>query len=230
MPSFDVAADMRVGVFSIRSILIRDDFLALFNSSERVQVHMPTFTKQTGPSLPIWGWAANIAAGARPADTRDRLAHGGHRRPRTREEPTRTHETPSRTQISGDKRGPRQGNRGNPARSRTRGPPSERLHLLATLATTLATSYAPQAGQLHTSWTPQAGHANNGQATSRTTRTRRGRGEQSPRVEGGMRRVTLGILSLLGSGYDFQGWLDLEERGQRIDGLSLAERISSRVC
>ena len=130
-------------------IRIRDDFLALFDSSERVQVHMPTFIKQTGPSFPIWGWAATIAAGARPADTRDRLAHGGHRRPRTREEPTRTHEDPSRTQISGDKRGPPKGNRGNPARSRTRGPPSDRLHLLATLATTLTTSYAPQAGQLH---------------------------------------------------------------------------------
>jgi len=123
--------------------------MALFNSSESAQVYMPAFAKQTGPSLPIWGWAANIAAGVKPADTRDRLAHGGHRRPRTREEPTRTHETPSRTQISGDKRGPPKGNRGNPARSRTRGPPSEQLHHLRTLPTTLATSYTPQAGQLH---------------------------------------------------------------------------------
>merc|ERR1711862_375080 len=67
-----------------------------------------------------------------------------------------------------------------------------------------------------TSWTPQAGHATNGQATSRTTRTRhkpgRGSGEQSPRGEGGIMRATFGILSLLGSRYDFQGWLDLEER------------------
>ena len=149
MPSFDVAADTRVGVFSIRSIIIRDDFPALFDSSGGAQVYTPASTKQTGPSFSIWGWAANIAAGARPADTRDRLAHGGHRRPRTREEPTRTHEDPSRTQISGDKRGPRQGNRGKPARSRTRGPPSERLRLLSSLATTLAPSYAPQAGQLH---------------------------------------------------------------------------------
>merc|ERR1711982_155359 len=119
-----------------------------------------------------------------------------------------------RTQISGDKRGPRQGNRGKPARSRTRGPPSERLRLLSSLATTLAPSYAPQAGQLHeldnSSWSHRQwkGH-----------KKCRGRGEQSPRVEGGLRRATLGILSLLGSRYDFQGWLELEERGLRLDGL-----------
>ena len=177
MPSFDVAADTRVGVFSIRSIRIRDNFPALFDSSGGAQVYTPASTKQTGPSFSIWGWAANIAAGARPADTHDRLAHGGHRRPRTREEPTRTHETPSRTQISRDKRGPPKGNRGNPARSRTRGPPSERLHLLRTLPTTLATSYTPQTGQ----------------------KTGRGRGEQPSKMEWGIMRATLGILSLLGS-------------------------------
>ena len=185
--------------------------MALFNSSESAQVYMPAFAKQTGPSLPIWGWAANIAAGTRPADTRNRLAHGGHRRPRNREKPTRTHDTPSRTQISGDKRGPRQGNRGNPARSRTRGPPSERLHLLRTLPTTLATSYTPQAGQLHkldtSSWSSQP-RAATSKITGTRHKTGRGRGEQPPRVEGGIMRATLGILSLLGSGYDFQGWLD----------------------
>ena len=74
-----------------------------------------------------------------------------------------------------------------------------------------------------TSWTTQAGHTDIGQATSSATWTRhkmgRGRGEQSPRVEGGIMRATLGILSLLGSRYDFQGWLELEERGLRLDGL-----------
>ena len=184
--------------------------MALFNSSESAQVYTPAFVKQTGPSFSIWGWAANIAAGVRPADPRYRLPNEGRSRPRTREQPARNHKTPSRTRLRRQATGPRRGERGNQAQSRPRGSPSvQRLYYSYHFPTTLTPSYKPQAGQLHELDTSSR-TSQHRTSPSRTTWTRHkrewGTKAPQPRVQRGGEGATLGILSLLGSRYHFQGW------------------------
>ena len=124
--------------------------------------------------------AGNIAAGVKPADPRDRLA-------------TR------RTQPSA------------PTRRAHKDSPSE------TREDHNYPSYHPHAFGHTSSWlAPRAGTTSSGQAYKRTspsrttgTRHRKGSGTKAPQPRVAKRRrrgAILGILNLLGSGYEFQGW------------------------
>ena len=122
--------------------------------------------------------AGNIAAGVKPADPRDRLA-------------TR------RTQPSAS------------ARRANKDSPSE------TREDHNYPSYYPHAFRQTSSWpAPRAGHLKRTSllrtSPSRTTWTSHEKGSGTkapqPRVARRRRGATLGILNLLGSGYEFQGW------------------------
>ena len=78
-------------------------------------------------------------------------------------------------------------------------------------------SYHPHAFRHTSSWlAPRAGTTSSGQAYKRTspsrttgTRHRKGSGTKAPQPRVAKRRrrgAILGILNLLGSGYEFQGW------------------------
>merc|ERR1712176_1377131 len=129
--------------------------------------------------------AGNIAAGVKPADTWDRLAT-------------------KRTQPSASAR---RANKDSPSETR-----EDHNYL----------SYYPHAFRQTSSWSaPRAGHLKRTSllrtSPSRTTWTshKKGSGTKAPqpRVARRWRGATLGILNLLGSGYEFQGWHFSKERG-----------------
>ena len=170
----------RGAVFSMDQLIIAGAFRLWSTARGVTSIHAGSH-QTTQPTR-----AGNIAAGVKPADTRDRLAS-------------------RRTQPSASSR---RANKDSPSGTR-----EDHNYL----------SYHPHAFRHTSSWlAPRAGTPSSGQAYTRTspsgttgTRHRKGSGTKAPqpRVARRRRGATLGILNLLGSGYEFQGWHFSKERG-----------------